>query len=71
MGFICNAVEYAQRESIINCNNSMTVWEQLCSNFVDQYSGVNIHYYYQELFTKKWDGHSPISDHVAFYYGIC
>ena len=39
-------------------------------NFVKKYSSVNIHYYYQELFTKKWDGHSPISDHIAFYYDI-
>ena len=46
MGLIRNTVEYAQHESIINCNNSMTVWEQLRSNFVNQYSGVNIHYYY-------------------------
>ena len=70
IGLIQNAVKYAQNESIINCRSLMAIWEQLHINFVEQYSGVNIHYYYQELFLKKWDSHSSISDHLGSYYSI-
>ena len=48
----------------------MTIWEQLCTNFVEQYSSINVHYYYQELFMKRWNGLTSISDHIGFYYGI-
>ena len=70
MGIIRNAVEYTQRETIVECKSSMTIWEQLRVNFVEQYSGINVHYYYRELFTKRWNGLTSISDHIGFYYGI-
>jgi transposase InsO family protein len=70
MGLIRNAIEYAQRETIIDIGTSTEMWNHLRQTYVDQQSGVNIHFYYQELYSKKWDGHSSMSDHIGFYLNI-
>ncbi|KAF7761189.1 transcriptional regulator family: Zinc finger, CCHC-type [Agaricus bisporus var. burnettii] len=70
MGLIRNAIEYTQRETIIDMNTSAEMWDHLHRTYVDQQSGINIHFYYQELYSKKWDGHSSMSDHIGFYLNI-
>lgn len=49
-------------------NESM--WDHLRTNFLGQHSGINVYYHYQQLYSKKWDGTSSISEHIGFYMNI-
>ena len=70
MGLMRNAIEYTQRESVISIDNSQSMWDHLRTNFLGQHSGINVYYHYQQLYSKKWDGTSSISDHIGFYMNI-
>jgi hypothetical protein len=70
MGLMCNAIEYTQRECIVDMTSSYMMWNHLHKNYVDQQSGFNVHYQYQQLYLKKWERNSPILDHIAFFLNI-
>ncbi|KAJ3563959.1 hypothetical protein NP233_g8606 [Leucocoprinus birnbaumii] len=70
MGLMKNAIEYTQRESIIDSNSSQDMWDRLHMSYFQQRSGINVHYLYQQLYSRKWNENSPISDHVSFYLSI-
>ena len=36
-----------------------------------QRQGINVHYYYQELYTKKWDEHTTMSDYIGSFLHLC
>lgn len=59
-----------QRDSIIDLRSAKGIWDHLHKSYINQQSGVNIHYYYQWLYAKKWDSHSPITNHIGFYLDI-
>ena len=71
MGLIQNAVKCTQCKLIVSAKTSMQMWEQLKKDYIKLQSGTNIHFYYQQLYTKQWDGTSLISNHVGFYLSIC
>ncbi|KAJ3557795.1 hypothetical protein NP233_g11654 [Leucocoprinus birnbaumii] len=70
MGLMKNAIEYTQHESIIDSNSSQDMWDRLHMSYFQQRSGINVHYLYQQLYSRKWNENSPISDHVSFYLSI-
>jgi hypothetical protein len=70
MGLMRNTIEYTQHECIVEMTSSYVMWIHLHKNYVEQWSGFNVHYQYQQLYLKKWDGNSPISDHITFYLNI-
>jgi transposase InsO family protein len=70
MGLMRNAIEYAQRESIINVSGSEAMWEHLQISYVHRQSGINVYYNYAQLFAHPWNGSTPMSDHLGFYYNI-
>jgi len=43
------------------------MWDRLQTIHVMQRQGINVHYYYQELYTKKWDEHTTMSDHIGSF----
>ena len=71
MGLIHNTIKYMQRESIVSINTSKQMWKQSKKDYIKLQSGTNSHFYYQQLYTHKWDGNSSMSDHVSFYLNIC
>jgi len=66
-----NSIEYIQYESIINSEYSYDMWDHLHSNYFDQRCGINIHYHYQQLYSRKWNGFLAVSNYIAFYLNIC
>lgn len=67
---IRNAIEYTQRKSILNLKNSKAIWDHLHKCYVDQQRGVIVHCCYQQLYAKKWDGHTSMCDHICFYLNV-
>ena len=43
------------------------MWDHLQMIHVTQRQGINVHYYYQELYTKKWDEYTTMSDHIGSF----
>ena len=61
------AIEFGQREHIQDATTSKDMWDCLQTIHVTQRSGINVHYYYQELYTKKWDKDTTMSDHIGSF----
>jgi len=47
------------------------MWDCLQTIHATQQQGINVHYYYQELYTKKWDKHTNMSDHIGSFLHLC
>lgn len=39
--------------------------------YITQCQGINIYYYYQKLYTKKWDEWTTTSDHIGSFLYLC
>jgi len=46
------------------------MWDCLRQLHVTQRQGTNIHYYFQELYLKKWDEHISMSDHIGSFLNL-
>ena len=53
MGLIRGAIKFDQREHIQDATTSKDIWDCLWTIHVTQRQEINVHYYYQELYTKK------------------
>jgi len=62
MGLMRGAIKFGQREHIQDATTSKDMWDRLQTIHVTQWQGINVHYYYQELYTKKWGEHTTMSD---------
>jgi len=67
MGLMRGAIEFGQREHIQDATTSKNMWDRLWTIHITQQQGINVHYYYQELYTKKWDEHTTMSDHIGSF----
>jgi len=64
MGYIKGACEDAQLPYVIECKTSKEMWARLKTVHQTNQSRINIHYFFEELYTRKYvDGSSDI--HVA------
>ena len=46
------------------------MWDHLYSIHVTQCQGINVHHYYQELYTRKWDEQITMSEHIGFFFHL-
>ena len=53
MGLMQGAIKFGQCEHIIGTSTSKDMQDYLYSIHVTQCQGINVHYYYQELYMKK------------------
>jgi hypothetical protein len=70
-GLILGAMEFAQQQHIDHFSTSGEMWNHLRHLYVTQRRSTNIHYYFQELYSMKWDGYSSMSDHIGNVLSIC
>ena len=70
MGLMRGAIEYGQREHVQSATSSKDMWDHLCQFHVTQRQGANIHYYFQELYLKKWDERTSMSDHIGSFLNL-
>jgi len=67
MGLMQGAIEFGQREHIASASSSKDLWDCLHKIHITQRQGINVHYHYQELYTKKWDEQTTMSDHIGSF----
>jgi len=70
MGLMHGAMEFSQREHVANFSTSREMWDCLHKLHITQRQAVNIHYYYQDLYAKKWDKHTIMSDHIGYFLNL-
>ena len=84
MGLMRGAIEFGQWEHVAGVQTSKEMWEHvagvqtskemwdhLCKIHVTQHQGINVHYYYQDLYAKKWDECTCMSDHIRSSLSLC
>jgi len=64
------AIEFGQREHVQSATSSKEMWDCLRQLHVTQRQDTNIHYYFQELYLKKWDEHTSMSDHIGSFLNL-
>jgi len=62
------AIEYGQWKHIQSTTSSKNMWDRLRQFYVTQRQNTNIHYYFQELYLKKWDEHTSMSDYIGSFW---
>ena len=65
-----DAIKFRQHKHIVNISTSKEMWDPLHNIHITRHQGINIHYYYQELYTKKWDKHTTMSDYIGFFLNL-
>ena len=70
IGLMKGAIKFRQHKHIVNISTSKEMWDPLHNIHITQHQGINIHYYYQELYTKKWDKHTTMSDYIGFFLNL-
>ncbi len=70
MGLIRGAIDFSQCEHIANASTSKEMWDLLRSIHVTQRQGITVHYLYQEIYSKKWDERTPMSDHIGYFLRV-
>lgn len=64
-GFIKGAIEKAQYTHVQDLDSSKAMWAKLKQVHVTNMDFVNIHYLFEELYTKKFVEGTSMSDHIA------
>ena len=70
MGLMQGAIEYRQCEHIQTAISSKEMWDCLHHLHITQRQATNVHYYFQELYLKKWDKHTSMSDHIGSFLNL-
>jgi len=70
MGLMHGAIEFRQHEHIQIATTSKKMWDKLCQLHVTQRQDTNVHYYLQELYLKKWNEHTSMSDHIGSFLNL-
>ena len=70
MGLMCGAIEFGQHEHIQTATTSKEMWDKLRQLHVTQWQDTNVHYYLQELYLKKWDKCTSMSDHIGSFLNL-
>jgi gag-polypeptide of LTR copia-type len=65
MGSILAACEDLQHAFVLHCESSVLMWAALKKVHVENQTKVNIHYYFEELFTHKYIDGASMPDHIA------
>jgi len=70
MGLIHRAIEFGQHEHIQTTTTSKEMWDKLHQLHIMQRQDTNVHYYLQELYLKKWDERTSMSDHISSFLNL-
>ena len=65
MGCIKGACEDLQLPFIIGCKSSSKTWSKLMDVHKNSQNWINIHYWFEELYTKKYTDGTSMADHIA------
>jgi hypothetical protein len=65
MGYIKGACEDSQLPYVIESKTSKEMWEQLKTVHQTNQSRINIHYFFEELYTRKYVDGSSMADHIV------
>ena len=70
MGLMRGAIEFGQHKHVQSSTSSKEMWDRLYQFHVTQRQDTNIYYYFQELYLKKWDQHTSMSDHIDSFLNL-
>jgi hypothetical protein len=65
MGSILAACEDSQHAFILQCVSSKGMWAELRMVHVENQTKVNVHYHFEELFTRRYVDDTSMTDHIA------
>jgi hypothetical protein len=69
-GVIKGACEDSHLPHIKNCTTSKELWEALRKVHVTNQACINIHYFFKDLYTRKYTDGTPMADHIAVMLDI-
>jgi len=64
------AIEFGQHEHVQSATSLKEMWDRLHQLHITQRQDTNIHYYFQELYLKKWDKCTSMSDHIRSFLNL-
>ena len=64
-GSIKGACEDLQLPYVVNCKSSQEMWARLKKVHQENQSKINVHYYFEDLYTRKYAEGSSMADHIA------
>ena len=70
IGLMHGAMEFSQRKHVTNILTSREMWDHLHKLHITQQQAVNIYYYYQDLYAKKWDKRTIMSDYIGYFLNL-
>ena len=70
MGLMQGAIKFGQHEHVQSATSSKEMWDYLHQLHITQRQDTNIHYYFQELYLKKWDERTSMSDHIRSFLNL-
>jgi len=70
MGLMQGAIEYGQCEHVQSATSSKDMWDCLYQFYITQRQDTNVHYYFQELYLRKWNKYASMSDHIGSFLNL-
>jgi hypothetical protein len=64
-GVIKGACEDSQLPHVKDCTTSKELWEALRKVHVTNQACINVHYFFEDLYTQKYTDGTPMADHIA------
>jgi hypothetical protein len=64
-GIMKSACESSQLPHVKDCTSAKDMWNTLKRIYVTSHAHINTHYYFEELYTRKYVDGTPIADHIA------
>jgi hypothetical protein len=64
-GVMTGACENSQLPYVKNCKSAKEMWDTLKKVHVTNQSRINVHYFFEDLYTRKYVDGTPMADHIA------
>jgi hypothetical protein len=64
-GIMKSACEDSQLPHIRDCTSAKHMWDILRKIYVTNHACINVHYYFKDLYTRKYINGAPMADHIA------
>lgn len=64
-GFMKSAAEPSQWPHVNECKTAKEMWDTWKKLHVDNQQKINVHYFFEELYMKKYVDGTPMADHIA------
>src|SRR3984893_6627545 len=70
-GLMCSMTDEMQWPHITHCETSKDMWDVWRQVHQTNQQSINIHYFFEELYTQKYVDGAPMADHIAAILDIC